>query len=62
MVADHQERERRRERLNREAAERAHEAATRQRKIESGAAWKGPDVPAQPDIPTVYQKRSFIAP
>jgi len=36
-VADHQERERRRERLNSEAAERAHEAATRQREVESGA-------------------------
>jgi hypothetical protein len=53
MVAGHQERERRRERLNSEAAERAHEAATRPRKVESGAewslvpghpAWKGPDV------------------
>ena len=37
MVAGHQERERRRERLNSAAAERAHEAATRRRKIESGA-------------------------
>jgi hypothetical protein len=36
-TANSQERERRRERLNSEAAERAHEAATRRRKIESGA-------------------------
>ena len=35
MVAGHQERERRRERLNSEAAERAHEAATRRRKVEN---------------------------
>jgi hypothetical protein len=39
MVAGHQERERRHKRLNSEAAERAHEAATRRRKVESGAVW-----------------------
>jgi hypothetical protein len=54
MVAGHQERERRRERLNSEAAERAHEAATRRRKVESGAVWfraalLGKDLTCQPN-------------